>query len=222
MDQCGQEAMEVDDGEETSLSENDESTNSSETESSGSDSSSFDLEGTDHALENLVELIRRTETEFNDLKDVLYETRLQILEESLDAVQKGTSESYLKPLKELEKGLEQKLEIAENRKVFRLAKLKLETDAEKLSTHQQFENDKEIVRDEIRGEIELKIRNLEEDRCLAQDFLARSGSPQRSSSWQVRKKPIIVRGPYIVYMLDEADILEDVKAMKEFIAMAAS
>lgn len=79
--------------------------------------------------------------------------------------------------------------------------------------------------DSIKESLNEKIRRLEEDRnqvgfLECDSFLkSRSLHPFGSSSFHSddrdskdrdkRRKPITVTGPYIVYMLSEADIIED-------------
>lgn len=84
--------------------------------------------------------------------------------------------------------------------------------------------------DHLREEIEEKIRMLEEDRNnvdISADLWAYERSRQKRQPWQpgtrlpegnnnvVRRKPTVVSGPYIVYMLREADILEDWAIIKK-------
>ena len=51
-----------------------------------------------------------------ELKEILHDTRLRILEDDLAAVQRGTSESYLAPLRDLENTKKKRLMIAKRRK----------------------------------------------------------------------------------------------------------
>lgn len=84
--------------------------------------------------------------------------------------------------------------------------------------------------DLLKDEIEEKIRMLEEDRNnvdITTDLWAYERSRQKLNSWQrgtrlpednnnlIRRKPTVVSGPYIVYMLRDADVLEDWAVIKK-------
>lgn len=84
--------------------------------------------------------------------------------------------------------------------------------------------------DSIQDDLEDKIRHLEEDRNnvdINADFLLiqqsfSSKSIKRGTTGKVdsnRRKQITVSGPYIVYMLNDSDILEDWTCIKKAITV---
>ncbi|XP_077476669.1 breast cancer metastasis-suppressor 1-like protein-A isoform X1 [Stigmatopora argus] len=88
---------------------------------------------------------------------------------------------------------------------------------------QHWESEKLLLFDTVQSELEEKIRRLEEDRHsiditseLWNDEL--SGRKKRRDALspdKKRRRPSVVSGPYIVYMLPDLDILEDWTAIRK-------
>ncbi|XP_077396158.1 breast cancer metastasis-suppressor 1-like protein-A isoform X1 [Festucalex cinctus] len=91
---------------------------------------------------------------------------------------------------------------------------------------QHWESEKLLLFDTVQSELEEKIRRLEEDRHsiditseLWSDEL--SGRKKRRDAISLdkkRRRPSVVSGPYIVYMLPDLDILEDWTAIRKAVA----
>ncbi|XP_053191434.1 breast cancer metastasis-suppressor 1-like protein-A isoform X1 [Scomber japonicus] len=91
---------------------------------------------------------------------------------------------------------------------------------------QHWESEKLLLFDTVQSELEEKIRRLEEDRHsiditseLWNDEL--SGRKKRRDALspdKKRRRPSVVSGPYIVYMLPDLDILEDWTAIRKAVA----
>ncbi len=90
------------------------------------------------------------------------------------------------------------------------------------------QNEKELLWDSLKGDLEEKIRLLEEDRqdvdLMLWEHRRRFDGPVSGRSGgkggerkrkadpddpDQRKKPVSVSGPFMVYMLDELEILDD-------------
>jgi len=93
------------------------------------------------------------------------------------------------------------------------------------------QNNKEILYDSIKADLEEKIQQLEEarnevdvDASLWLDFgrsLTRSGRGRGRRPYdhvQPKRKPVIVSGPCIVYNLREDEILEDWTTIKKLLS----
>ncbi len=85
------------------------------------------------------------------------------------------------------------------------------------------QSEKELLWDSLKAELEEKIHLLEEDKHNV-DFSSglweqRDRSSKRRKADPMdpdrRKKPVTVSGPFIVYMLNEAEILDDWTAIKK-------
>ncbi|XP_075879632.1 breast cancer metastasis-suppressor 1-like protein-A isoform X1 [Nelusetta ayraudi] len=91
---------------------------------------------------------------------------------------------------------------------------------------QHWESEKLLLFDTVQSELEEKIRRLEEDRHsiditseLWNDEL--SGRRKRRDALspdKKRRRPSVVSGPYIVYMLPDLDILEDWTTIRKAVA----
>lgn len=91
------------------------------------------------------------------------------------------------------------------------------------------QNNKEILYDTIKADLEEKIQRLEEARnevdIDASLWLGRSltrsgrGRGRRPYGYvQPKRKPVIISGPCIVYMLKEHEILEDWSTIKKLLS----
>ncbi|XP_037541658.1 breast cancer metastasis-suppressor 1-like protein-A isoform X1 [Nematolebias whitei] len=91
---------------------------------------------------------------------------------------------------------------------------------------QHWESEKLLLFDTVQSELEEKIRRLEEDRHsiditseLWNDGLHTRKNKKKDPFCPVKKKkPVVVSGPYIVYMLQDLDILEDWTAIRKAMA----
>jgi len=92
-----------------------------------------------------------------------------------------------------------------------------------------FQNNKEILYDSIKADLEEKIQQLEEARnevdidasLWSGRSLTRSGRGRGRHPYdhvQPKQKPVIVSGPCIVYNLKEHEILEDWIAIKKMLS----
>lgn len=129
----------------------------------------------------------------------------------------GKSEEYLVPLERLKENMKTKTEVAGILKQFRLQNIHNKFLAEEQASLQNFNSEKILVWDCIHGELQDKIRRLEEDRnnvdIHADLWLNSSGRRRRNHT--ERRRAVSVAGPYIVYMLNDADILEDWALIKK-------
>lgn len=139
------------------------------------------------------------------------------MDTKLSQVKVGKSEEYLVPLERLRQNMETKIEVAGILKQLRLQNIQNKYLAEEQAAMQNFESEKGLVWDAIYSDLQEKIRRLEEDRnnvdIHADLWLNSSGRKRRSHT--DRRRAVSVTGPYIVYMLNDADILEDWAVIKK-------
>lgn len=135
----------------------------------------------------------------------------------MSEVRIGKSEEYLVPLERLKVNMRIKTEVAVILKELRTHNIRHKFAAEQQAAKQNFESEKELVWDSIHSDLQEKIRRLEEDRnnvdIHADLWLNSSGKRRRSHA--DKKRPTSVTGPYIVYMLNDADILADWAQIKK-------
>ncbi|EFN86197.1 Breast cancer metastasis-suppressor 1-like protein [Harpegnathos saltator] len=164
-------------------------------------------------MENLIDL----ERQFSLLKEQLYRERITQVDTKLGEVRVGKSEEYLIPLERLKENLKTKTEVAGILKQFRLNNILNKFYAEEQAALQNFESEKSIVWDGIHDELQDKIRRLEEDKNnvdIHADLWLNTTSRRRRNHTE-RRRAVSVAGPYIVYMLNDTDILEDWAMIKK-------
>ncbi|XP_067012066.1 breast cancer metastasis-suppressor 1-like protein [Anabrus simplex] len=204
---------------------------SSDAASDSDDSSEMDEEECERRRAECVENLLDLERQFTVLREQLYRERITQVETKLEEVQAGIAQEWLQPLKELEENMHIRVEVAGILRNLRLTNIRNRFEAEELASLQNYESEKCLLWDNINGELEDKIRRLEEDRnnvdinadlwfeqSYGSKMMRRGKSSDLLSSG--RRKPVTVTGPYIVYMLRDAEILEDWTAIKKALSVS--
>ncbi|XP_014251116.1 breast cancer metastasis-suppressor 1-like protein [Cimex lectularius] len=207
------------------------STSDSSDASDSDDSSEMDEEECERRRNECMETLAELERQFISLREQLYRERIAQIKTKLEEVHEGTAKEYTEPLQELQDNMRIRIEVAGILKKLRLENIENGFKAEEQAARQNFENEKSLLFDTLKEEIEEKIRRLEDDRNnvdLQQDIYTSTDKNSRSGKnggrvWKrgnkdadsTRRKPVTVNGPYIVYMLSEADILEDWAIIKK-------
>ncbi|KAG8225338.1 hypothetical protein J437_LFUL005352 [Ladona fulva] len=209
------------------------------------DSSEMDEEECERRRTECMENLADLERQFTLLREQLYRERITQVESKLEEVRCGRAQEYLQPLEELQENMRIRTEVSGILRELRLANIRNKFEAEELACHQNYESEKSLQKDTIHRELEEKIRRLEEDRnnvditadlwleqnyrktnvrgkgrgigsgSVNNDFLSLYGCGNGGTGSERKKKPVTVSGPYIVYMLNDADILEDWTAIKK-------
>jgi len=196
---------------------------SSEEEGSGSsDSSDMDVEECEKKREEFIEDLSELESQFAILREQLYRERLTQIDTKLEEVKAGRAMEYLQPLEELQENMRVQLEVGSILLNFRKRNIENKYKADEQAAKQNYLNEKNIAYEAIKDELEEKIRRLEEDKHnvdFSTDLWAQSAKRSKKRKYDDnsdrRRKPVTVTGPFIVYMLQEADILEDWTAIKK-------
>ncbi|XP_042302252.1 breast cancer metastasis-suppressor 1-like protein isoform X1 [Sceloporus undulatus] len=215
--------MEVDYGEnEGSSSEEEESESSSVSEEG--DSSEMDDEDCERRRMECLDEMSNLEKQFTDLKDQLYKERLSQVDAKLQEVIAGKAPEYLEPLAALQENMQIRTKVAGIYRELCLESVKNKYECEIQASRQHCESEKLLLYDTVQSELEEKIRRLEEDRHsiditseLWNDEL-QSRKKRKDPFSPDKKKPVVVSGPYIVYMLQDLDILEDWTTIRKAMA----
>jgi len=190
---------------------------------SGSDSSDMDVEDCEKRRETYIEDLTELENQFTILREQLYRERLTQIESKLREVKAGGAVEYIQPLEELQENMRVQLEVGSILRQLRQENIQCKFEAEDLAAKQNYESEKQAVKDSVKAELDEKIRRLEEDKNNV-DFSTglweqstRRNRKRKLDSMDPdrRRKPVTVSGPYIVYMCQEADILEDWTLIKK-------
>jgi len=221
---------------------NDDSETDSQSGSDGDESSDIDEEECDRRKDEYMIEMTDLEKQFLALKDQLYVERLSQVEHKLEEVRAGRAAEYLQPLDELQENMRVRTEVAAIVSQLKLTNIKCQFEAEMLANEQNFESEKQLLKDSIRQDVEEKLRRLEEDRnSIDSDIWSESAfskkkkrygssggygydmSSRESMSFQDRRrKPVTVSGPYIVYMLKDSDIMEDWNVIRRALKSVSS
>lgn len=184
--------------------------------------SEYDEEIDDKRKTCCVEDIAVLEKYFTDLKSSLYREKMADIDKRLEAVKDSSSHEYLQQLQDLEKVLDQRQKLAEMKYKSKLAYIQACFEVELETAEKQMQAEQLATRERIEQEIKDKILQLQEEIVATElNEVEGWGSPHKKrrrlefSQPEKRKKPASVSGPYIVYMLREIDILEDVKMIRK-------
>lgn len=226
--------MDHDSGDSDKSSSTSDSSDGSDTD----DSSELDGEECERRRNECIENLAEMERQFTVLREQLYRERITQIKQKLEEVHEGVAKEYLQPLEELQENMRVRIEVGGILKKLRLDNIENNYKAEEQAAWQNFENEKVLLFDAMKEELEEKIRRLEEDRNSV-DFHSDSLFPEKTKgshtsgkgrgSWRKghkpepgRRKPVSVSGPYIVYMLSDAEILEDWRAIKKALSSKRS
>ncbi|XP_073971493.1 breast cancer metastasis-suppressor 1-like protein isoform X1 [Rhodnius prolixus] len=222
------EEMDHDSGESSST------TTDSSDGSDSDDSSEMDQAECERRRNECLDILADLERQFMTLREQLYRERIAQIKAKLEEVHEGIAKEYRMPVEELQDNMRIRIEVAGILRKLRMENIENNFKAEEQAAKQNYENEKILLFDSMKEELEEKIRRLEEDRNSADfqnDILAcdrgRGGKSGRGiwrrgskGSEASRRKPVTVTGPYIVYMLSDSEILEDWTAIKK--AMSSS
>ncbi|KAM5129092.1 breast cancer metastasis-suppressor 1-like protein [Mantella aurantiaca] len=216
--------MEVDYPENEGSSSEEEDTDSS-TGSEEGDSSEMDDEDCERRRMECLDEMSNLEKQFTDLKDQLYKERLSQVDAKLQEVIAGKAPEYLEPLAALQENMQIRTKVAGIYRELCLESVKNKHDCEIQAARQHCESEKLLLFDTVQSELEEKIRRLEEDRHsiditseLWNDELQSRRKRKDPFSPDKKKKPVVILRPYIVYMLQDLDILEDWTTIRKAMA----
>ncbi|XP_075233523.1 breast cancer metastasis-suppressor 1-like protein isoform X1 [Lycorma delicatula] len=219
--------------------ESDKSTSSCESSDAASDSddsSEMDSAECERRRNACMEQMAELERQFTLIREQLYRERITQVEIKLGEVKVGKAQEYLQPLEELEENMKIRIEVAGILRQYRLTNIHNKYDAEEQAAKQNFESEKSLLWDSIKEDLEEKIKRLEEDRnsvdisadlwLCERGMNGGKGGRIKGVNWRrgskeviSRRKPVTVSGPYIVYMLSDADILEDWTTIKKALSV---
>lgn len=219
------EEMEVDFAEQEGSTSEDEDTESSSVSEDG-ESSEMDDEDCERRRMECIDEMTNLEKQFTDLKDQLYKERLSQVDAKLQEVMSGKAPEYLEPLATLQENMQVRTKVAGIYRELCLESVKNKYDCETQAALQHWESEKLLLFDTVQSELEEKIRRLEEDRhsiditseLWNDELQSRKNKKKDPFSPDKKKKPVVVSGPYIVYMLQDLDILEDWTAIRKAMA----
>ncbi|XP_068607843.1 breast cancer metastasis-suppressor 1-like protein-A [Brachionichthys hirsutus] len=219
------EEMEVEEQEQEASSSEEVDSDTSSVSEDG-DSSEMDEEDCERRRMECLDEMSNLEKQFTDLKDQLHRERLSQVNSKLAEVEAGRAAEYLEPLAVLLENMQVRTKVAGIYRELCLESVKNKYECETQAACQHWESEKLLLFDTVQSELEERIRRLEEDRHsiditsgLRNDEVSgRKKRREALSPDKKRRRPSVVSGPYIVYMLPDLDILEDWTAIRKAVA----
>ncbi|XP_063001644.1 breast cancer metastasis-suppressor 1 [Elgaria multicarinata webbii] len=202
-------------------SEDEPSASQSESEE---ESSEMDEEGCERRRAECVDEMSDLEKQFSELKETLFKERQSQVKAKLEDVVSGKAAEYLDPLGVSQNHMQIRIEVAGIYRGFCLEVIHHKHRCELQGAQQHLESEKLLLFDTLQERLLERIQHLEDDRHsvgLTSEWWDDKLRPKHSAKdWDPlrpgkRKKPPLVSGPYIVYMLHEMDIMEDWTAIKK-------
>lgn len=203
----------------------DEDETDQDDDSESEESDSMDEEEADSRRSRYVSDMSDLEKQFADLKEQLYKDRITQIEEQLEEVNSSEAKEYTGPLKQLEQECIIRTEVAGHRKHYKGINLDNKLQCELQAAEQHFQNEERFLFSSLILAFEEKLRKIEEEKHSSEIYSDlwcedsyRGRKKKKGMEMFVpdkRKKPVTVTGPYIVYMLNEMDILEDWAAIRK-------
>uniref|UniRef100_UPI00358EAB2E breast cancer metastasis-suppressor 1-like protein isoform X2 n=1 Tax=Myxine glutinosa TaxID=7769 RepID=UPI00358EAB2E len=217
-----------DDIADSSEEEEDEESGSFASDGGETSSELDEMECQKRKMECLVEM-SDLEQRFMDIKEQLYKERLHQVHDKLEEVLCEAAPEYTEPLAGLQHDLQIRSEVADLDKEFRLKIIEHRHECEKESAWHAFQAEKLLLLDSLQEELQSRIQKAEDERkvlssssgkreitkqCNGSRF-KRSKRKCQPMSFEKKKRPVTITGPYIVYMLKDMDILEDWAKIKK-------
>uniref|UniRef100_A0A672Q9Z1 BRMS1 transcriptional repressor and anoikis regulator n=1 Tax=Sinocyclocheilus grahami TaxID=75366 RepID=A0A672Q9Z1_SINGR len=171
-----------------------------EEEEEEEESSEMDDEDCERRRLQCLDEMSDLEKQFLELKDKLFQERLNQVKMKLDEVMTGKAGEYREPLATLQQNLQQRTQVAGVYRKLCLQVVRHKHECEVQGARQHLESERTLLFDAMKTELLEKIRRLEEDKQSIDITSAANVSIGR---------------PYIVYMLRDIDILEDWTAIKK-------
>lgn len=186
-------------------------------------------EETDEKRRDLTYHMKKIQQEFADLKDRLYQERVAALDEEIEQLNNGIHQGYLDRVRMLEEQTQDKIRVAELYHKFELDNIEVTYTYEIALADAELAGRKRAVYTRLMEGLQSRKKKLmqvrdhtdqieaeiTDTRMMRQS--AKQVSKQRRPSEQKtekRRKVQLVEWPFIIYQLRDAEIQEDLAAMK--------
>lgn len=196
-----------------------------ESSASDEDSFSYDEGESERRKSRCLDDMLHLENQFADLKELLYKERMEDVEQKLDQLSKDSAPEYVNPLRELTENRDKRLHVSELVLAQKKYGSQCKYEQEIASATLDYEEGAKLCKMKIISEIEENIQRLKEEEVLA-DMTAESNHRKRKLKpsefllLEKRKKPVVVTGPYVVYLLRDMEIMEDINDIRRGRAIA--
>ena len=168
--------------------------------------------------------LHELERQFKLIKGQLCKERIAELEKKKIEIREERAEEYTSNLAILKNNLKNKLEVTDVLKEFRILNINNKYLAEEQAARQNFESEKTLLWDKMSFKIKKEICKLEErlSSIKLRKKLCKNTRKLKKKGRSKRKSAASVSRPYIVYMLKDEEIVEDIAKMKKSFTITKS
>lgn len=215
IEDSSQDSNEIDQYSSSSLSSSEEYSDSEDT------LAPIDIFECEKRANECMDELQELEKQFELVKGQLCKERIAELEIKIIEIKEERAEEYTSNLEILKTNLKNKLEVADALKEFRISNINNKYLAEEQAAKQNLESEKLLLWDKMCYNIKKEICKLEERQ---NSFKFRKNLRPHTKSLKKkgnskRKLAASVSRPYIVYMLKDDEILEDLSEIKKSLSL---
>jgi len=168
--------------------------------------------------------MEKIEKEFADLKEKFFNDKIEALRREYEMIKTGTHQGFLKKCKELDELRQHKLWAAERWKEYQFQNLEHMFEAEKMQAEDEFEADRNVLRDRMMTSAVEKRRKLSDEKTSLNITDVNDGgiphvSLRKHSNLKESKEQPYKRRlhptTHVAYVLKENEILEDLNVIQK-------
>jgi len=179
-------------------------------------------------LECLADM-EKIEKEFQDLKEKFYQEKVEALRKEIDTIQAGSHDKLLQKLRELEYKRDEKLWAARQWREYQLQAIETAFNAEKKQAEDEYESDKQTLKERMIQALNERQRKLEEEKntlsltdgatdirnAVPSSRNLRSQKKGKENFTAVVNQRRKLAPSHISYTLKESEIQEDLAAIQK-------
>ncbi|KAM7441576.1 Sin3 histone deacetylase corepressor complex component SDS3 [Porites harrisoni] len=188
----------------------------------------FQMNESDEDTEDASETdMAKLEEEFTEMKEQMYQEKLQDYKQQLQNLIGGKHPEYTKRMNKLDMLRSERLLIAEICRKYEMELIEKEYVREQKAAQQEYEQKKVELKETLLNELQEKKKVIESER-ISMELTGDSVEVKPAVTRKLRRRPNDPlpapekrrkTSPQINYMLDEEDIMEDLKALNKLVSL---
>lgn len=188
----------------------------------------FQMNESDEDTEDASETdMAKLEEEFTEMKEQMYQEKLQDFKQQLQNLNGGKHPEYMKRLNKLDVLRSERLLIAEICKKYEIELIEKEYVREQKAAQEEYEQKKVELKKTLLNDLQEKKKVIESER-ISMELTGDSVEVKPAVTRKLRRRPNDPlpapekrrkTSPQINYMLDEKEILEDLKALNKLVSL---
>lgn len=188
----------------------------------------FQMNESDEDTEDASETdMAKLEEEFTEMKEQMYQEKLQDFKQQLQNLNNGKHPEYAKRLDKLDLLRSERLLIAEICRKYEIELIEKEYIREQKAAQEEYEQKKVELKETLLNELQEKKKVIESER-ISMELTGDSVEVKPAVTRKLRRRPNDPlpapekrrkTSPQINYMLDEEDIMDDLKALNKLVSL---